>query len=792
MILRKRPAPIFKYIFFFLGFAFSTTAYSQRILFTGTIYDFDTHQPIAGVTVKIKDKKITTVTDSLGVFKFSLPVDAYTLIISSSGYITVNLDIYILDKDNAVVYLKKAPPNELQEVTVETRKKDAAVKSMQMSTIRINPAQLKKTPLIFGEADIIRALTLQPGIITSGETVSSYNVRGGASDQNLILIDGAPMFNISHLLGFYSGISADAVQDLTFYKAGIPAEWGSRLSSIMLLNVKTGNPDSLRFNTGAGFVSSHFFVNGPIVKKKLTVMAGGRIAYPKLMMNLFPGDIAKSDAFYYDGIIKVSYMPDINNRVNITWYNSYDRYRFPGDTSYSWKNNIGSIQWKSNFSSKFSMTLLGDYSKYVSNINGLDKSYSYLLSSSIQQKEAKLSFNYNIAEEQKINVGAGFVHYTIEPGKLAPSGDSSLIVNKILPAENASEFSAFAGTENKINKFLELQLGVRFTQYNYLGPRYVYSYESGKPLSSETVIDSMFYGANKTIKSFNGFEPRVLLRILFDKSTSLKLSYNKTRQYLHLITNTISVTPVDYWKLSDGFITPQTADQYAAGIFKNFSDNNFETSIEGYYKEINNSVDYKNGASLSLNPTLETELLPSKGYAYGAEFSVRKNTGILTGTASYTYSRTFTKVVTPFATEQVNDGTYFPANADRPHNFVLTTSVKLGKGWLFSSNFVYTSGRVATFPDGSYIINGTIVIDYSKRNADRLPAYHRLDIAFSHDNRRYSQQRKYSVLNFSFYNVYARQNIYSIYFVRNADQIKSYRLSVLGSIVPSISWNYNF
>src|SRR5690242_8242530 len=319
----------------------SNVANAQKIKYTGQVLDYDSHQPMAGVTVQIEGKKYSAVTDSAGKFSFTLPVDSYTLNISFVGYVKLLYPIYILDKTSEVIYLKRTPPNELQEVTVQTIKKDAAIKELHTSNVRISPSQLKKTPLILGEADIIRALTLQPGIITGGETVTSYYVRGGDADQNLILLDGAPVFNISHLLGFYSGINADAVQDVTFFKSGIPAQYGSRLSSIMLLNAKTGNPDSLRFSGGVGFVSSRFLINGPIIKNKLSILASARVAYPKLIMNLFPGDVAKSDAFYYDDLVKLSYTPDQNNRINFTFYNSYDKYKFPGDTSYKWKNYVG-------------------------------------------------------------------------------------------------------------------------------------------------------------------------------------------------------------------------------------------------------------------------------------------------------------------------------------------------------------------------------------------------------------------------------------------------------------------
>jgi hypothetical protein len=436
--------------------------------------------------------------------------------------------------------------------------------------------------------------------------------------------------------------------------------------------------------------------------------------------------------------------------------------------------------------------LLGDYSKNISYIHGLQPFYDYSLSSFIQQQEGKGTFNYNFNPDQKLIFGGGFTHYTVSPGELSPASSTSIINYEKIEPENANEISAFLTTENKITDFLELQFGGRYTQYQYLGPKTVYLYAPNEPRTVQSIYDTVYNPSGKVIQTYHGFEPRLAMRILLDKSTSIKLSYNKTQQYLHLITNTTSITPVDYWKLSDEYTLPETANQYSLGLFKNYEDNNYETSAEVYYKNMSNMVDYKNGATLSLNPALETQLLPAQGYAYGAELSVRKNRGIITGMVSYTYSRTFEKINTPFIQDKVNGGAYFPGNSDRPHNFVLSTSVNLGKGWNFSSNFVYTSGRPETFPDGSYVINGTVILDYSVRNQDRLPSYNRLDIAFAYDSRRYAKQRNYSVLNFSFYNVYMRQNVYSIYFKQVGGQLQTYQLSVLGSIIPSISWNYNF
>ena len=775
----------------FILLFFVTNGYGQTKLFTATVYDYDTRQPMEGVSISVVGQSYTAVTDSNGKFALSLPGDYYTLLLTSVGYQRTRYRINVAEQDIETIYLKRSDINELEEVIVETRKKDAAVKDVQMGMVLMNPARLKRMPLLFGEADIVKTLTLQPGIVTTGETVSGYSVRGGYTDQNLVLVDEAPVFNISHLLGIYTGISADAVQTATFYKAGIPAQYGGRLSSLLLLNVNPGNPDTMHYTTGAGLMSSHFFLNGPIVKKKLSIMTGGRIAYPKLMMNLFPGNVGKSDAFFYDANLKLSFTPNEKNRISATYYHSYDRFQFPGDTSYAWKNTAASLQWKYVITPKLTMQWVADYGQYTSYINGLENGNSYQLSNSVQQRQTKAFMNYAFNDDHQLMFGGDVTRYNIQPGHLVPTGNST-INDKRLEPENAVEAAAYISTDHKLTSFLQLQAGVRFTQYQYLGPKTVYGYQAGEPKTMQSISDTTYYPKNTAIKTYRFVEPRLLFRFLLNSSTAIKLSYNRTQQNLHLISNTYAITPVDYWKLSDAYIQPQQADQYAIGIYKNFKDNSYETSVEAYYKDMQHTVEYKNGADLSLNPALETQLLPGKAYAYGVEFSIRKTAGKATGLASYTYSRTFTKVLSPFSTEQVNQGAYFPGNTDIPHNLGLSGSVQLGNGWLFSSNFVYRSGRTATFPDGSYIINGTIVTNYSQRNADRYPAYHRLDVAVSHDGRRYMAQRRYSVFNFSFYNLYGRANVYSIYFIRTNNLVKAYKLSVVSSIIPSFTWTYNF
>ena len=395
--------------------------HAQTIKFTGAVYDNDSHQPLEGITVSVVGKKYKAITDSAGKFTLVLPVNEYNLVLTSIGYQKFHYRLRISGEGAEDIFLKKADVNELEEVIVENRKRDAAVKDMHIGTVLINPSQLKRTPLLFGEADIIKALTLQPGIITPNETVSGYSVRGGYTDQNLVLIDEAPIFNISHLLGIYTAISADAIQNTTFYKAGLPAQYGGRLSSIMLLNVNPGNPDTMYYNAGVGFISSHFFLNGPLTKK-LTVMAGGRIAYPKIMMNLFPGSVRNSNAFFYDGNVKLSYLLNDKNRISVSVYNSYDKFKFPGDTSYSWKNLVSSFQWKGVITPKFSFQLIADYSRYTSYINGMESNYSYQLSNYIQQKQAKAVLKYSFNENHVVTFGGELTQYMLQPGHFNSPG----------------------------------------------------------------------------------------------------------------------------------------------------------------------------------------------------------------------------------------------------------------------------------------------------------------------------------------------------------------------------------
>ncbi|HSZ34330.1 MAG TPA: TonB-dependent receptor [Puia sp.] len=769
----------------------SLNGLSQKIELKGKVIDYETKTPMAGVSVFIPSIHKGTATDKEGLFSFSLKVDAYDLVLSYTGYKTLTQPVYILDTNYIVVELRKKPPDELAEVIVESRKKDANVSDARMSTININPALLKKTPLVLGEADILKALTLQTGITTIGEGAGGFSVRGGFADQNLVLIDGAPLFNTSHLLGFYSTLSPEAIQDFTVYKGAIPASYGGRLSSLVALNIRPGNENRVNTMVSVNPISLHFFSEGPIKNSKLTFSVGGRIADPTWLMNQI-STLNGNSAYYYDVVGKLVYHFDAHNQVGVSFYRSYDHYKFQGDTSYAWQTNIVTLNGRSDFSKKLSLYYNVNSTYYASDINGLQPNYEFRLRNTIQTTEAKASLHYQAADRIYFEGGYDFIHYVVNPGELLPTQSHSSINPMNLQNELGDESAAFLLGRFDITKTITLEAGIRHSVFLNKGPQTIYQYADGVPASKETITDSIVYPKGATVQRYQGWEPRLLLKIGLNESTSIKMSYSRTNQYLQLISNTVAITPVDYWKLADPLVKPALADQVAAGIFKNFRDDAIETSVEGFYKTMQNLVDYKNGAQLNMNPYLDADLLSASGKSYGVEFNVRKPKGKTTWQLAYTWSRSLIRDNTDFASEQVNGGAYYPSEYDRPFNLALTGGTQIGQGWTFGWTFVYITGRPDTYPDGTYVINNSIVANYSTRNADRLPDYNRLDISFTHDSRRTADQKKYTIINFSLYNVYGRKNPYSIYFQNTDGVLNAYELSVLGTIVPSVTLTFYF
>lgn len=764
-----------------------------RFRIYGQVTDGVTNKPLANVSIYDKKQGVGLATDSTGVFSVQVLPGPYNLTFSAVGYYARSRYLEIGRANVRMEIVLNPDTRQLEEVNVTGRAPDANVSATQMSVVRIDMKNLRNIPVVFGEVDILKALTLQPGVSTVGEGAGGFNVRGGRTDQNLVLLDGAPLFNTSHLLGLLSNLNADAIQDVTLYKGGIPAAYGGRLSSLLIMNTKPGETDRVSINGGIGLLTSRLLVQGPMSKnKKLTFLAGGRIAYPSFVLGMFPAPTNKDRAFFYDLNGRLTYRINDDSQVSATVYRTYDTFKFPQDTLYTTQSTNVTARWSQRLNPRLSLNLTATQSDYRFFLDGLTATNTYRYRSTIRQRDARLDWLYAPSPKHRIEFGGSLTGYSLLPGAITPTGDNSNINTLTLSTEQAREWAGYVSEEWTPFRVLSVQVGARYTQFTNVGPGVAYAYTEGQPRTRESITDTLRYGSGQPLAQYSGWEPRLTIRANITPNSSLKISYNRTRQYLHLISNTTAISPVDFWKVSDALVPPQVADQFAVGYFHNFRENQYETSVEVYHKTLENLVEYRNGATLLLNPILNADLLRAQGRAYGVEVSLQKTRGLLTGLVAYTYSRTLARVPSPYPSVQINRGDWYPSTFDRPHNLTIATQWKWSRGWTFGTNFVYTSGRPTTYPDGTYRLNGTKVLDYSQRNADRIPDYHRLDVSFTKDGRRAPGQRRYSNWSVSLYNVYAHKNPYSIYFQRINTTTKSYQLSVFGTVIPSLSWNFTY
>ncbi len=782
---------------FYFGIGFWTNA--QNFEMRGKVTEYILKTPIPNATVKINklvkayvngaqmNERVelkALMADSLGAFLVLLPKGEYVIEVTAVGHIK-RTKFVNFTKNEVLDFEISEQTNQLDEVEVKSQKAEDNVKNTQGGLIKLDIKNIKKLPIVFGEADIIKALTLQPGVTTVGEGAGGFNVRGGKVDQNLVLLDDAPLFNTSHLLGILTSINTEAVQNANLYKAGMPARYGGRLSSLLNITTKT-NTDEKKHAIGAGPISANLLWHEPFAKNKGSFLLAGRAAYPNLILSALPKRFKGSKAFFYDLNATLQYRLNDKNIVKITGYNTRDAFKFPEDTSYFWGSTAATLQHSLLLNPKFSINTKGILSHYTYGVNGLGKGFEYQLNSTIRHHELRTDALYQL-EKHKIEFGLSHILYNFSPASIAPKNSNSAVNSQQLEDALGQESSVYVSNDWSITKGLSLQVGVRYAQFANTSAGQMYDYATNTPRTVESIIDTLNIAKGLKTANYGGFEPRVSLKVELGGQSSIKASYNKTRQFLHLISNTTAISPIDYWTLSSKYIKPQVAEQFALGYYRNFSENMFEAYIEGFYKDMSSLVEYKDGANLLLNSHLETELLNAKGKSYGLEMSLIKNKGRLTGNLSYTYSRSLVKINSEFVAEQLNKGAFFPSIYDKPHNATMLGQYFLGQGWSFASTFTYQTGRPITYPDGQFTFNDKIIYNYSKRNADRLPDFHRLDISFSHDNRKSKDQKKYNNLNISFYNVYARKNPYSIYFKQFLEVSRSYRLAILGTIVPSIT-----
>ena len=766
---------------------------TKQYTVSGTVLDNKSSEPLIGATLYVHELQSGTITNEFGIFTLTLPSSRYRISVSALGFEGSEINIPLI-KDTTMEITLYDRTTQLQEIIVYDMSEDKNVTDISMGTTRINLQTLKKIPPMMGEVDVIRSIMLLPGVTSVGEGATGFNVRGGSVDQNQILIDEAPIFNPSHFFGLFTAFNSKAIKDLTISMGGIPAQYGGRISSILDIKVRQGNNKRIQGEGGIGLISSNLLIDGPIFKDKTTFLLSGRITYSDWFLRYIPDtEISNSSAYFHDFIGKVTHQINTRNNISISGYTSMDRFKFPGDSVYGWSNNSATLKWSKTISPRVFTMNSFIFSNYDYTVWGTEPENAFKWTAGISYLGIKSDFTLIPNLEHKTDAGIHLNYHQVNLGDMIPDSDKSNVNALYLDPESALESAVYLNHEYKINSDITLMGGLRYSHFMIFGPGTSYTYDPEKPKGISTIIDQQEYAQGEIITQYGGLEPRFSIRFGLDRNTSLKASYNRMIQYIHLISNTSAVSPVDIWKLSDTHIKPQIGNQITAGIFKNFKVNTYETSLELFYKFIDNSYDYKDGADLILNPNLERELIRGKIRAYGAEFLIRKNKGRLNGWIAYTLSRAERKVESQFREETINSGNYYPVNYDKLHDLAIVGNYDFTRRHSIGFNYVFYSGRPITYPAGSYGYSGFLIANFEMRNQERIPSYHRLDLSLTIEGNHKKDKKWHSSWTFSIYNLYGRKNPYSIFFkARGYKVAQAYRLSVIGAAIPSVTYNFKF
>ncbi len=774
----------------------------KRAKLQGKVLEGKTGDPLMGAVVYNSETKVGVATDARGRYTLELPTGEVHLKVSFMSFENQFYNINLIQDGKADFELFEKSYS-IAELTVVGENSKAS--KAQMSMIKMSSIMVKELPVLMGEADLIKSMVMMPGVQSVGEMSSGFNVRGGNTDQNLVLLDGAPVFNTSHLFGFFSMINPDAVEDVTLYKGGIPSSYGERISSVMDVKMKEGSDKKLGVNGGIGLINSRLMIEGPITKKKKsTFLIGGRTTYSDYLLQRTTNPIFKySIARFYDlnGTLNFEISP--KNHLKIMGYMSSDAFNLNTNTLYNYSNTLGSLNWKANLNDKLISNLVLAYSKYDLKVDQKDPvspQDDYLLKSNVQYGSLKYSLSLFPNDKHRIGWGMQAVGYLINPGEIAPLQKLTSVLATSLRPDKSAELAIFADDDFDLNKKLAFNVGLRYTNFINYGPGMVYKYAAGVTKSSASMIDSVSYKSGDIIKSYHGLEPRISMKYLMEGGGSLRLSYQRIHQFYSQISNTAVISPADYWKSADTYVPPLINDQIAIGYFKSPVNAKFETSVEVYYKNLQNLLEYKNGAQLIMNQHIETDLMISKGYSYGLEFLAKKNSGRLNGWISYTYSRTFRKGDSQYPEEKINGGSYYPSVYDKPHDLSVVMNYKISRRWRFSGNFVLSSGRPITLPEEKYMFANNQVVIYSERNKYRMPPYHRMDVSLTLNENLLKKHVWKGSWTFSVYNLYGRKNTYSVFYRKSPQQVGGvedsrydiFRLSIIGIPVPSITYNFKF
>ncbi len=757
---------------------------------SGVIKNTATGEPLPGVVIYVDKLKAGAVSNASGFYSMVLPKGQYQIEFRMVGLRSTRRNL-IIYSDGVLDVNMTMSTQQLNEVVVTGNKQDN-LRDVKMGIEKINVKMLKEIPMGMGEADLIKSSLLLPGVQTVGEASSGFNIRGGNTDQNLILVDDAPIINPSHFFGFFSSFNSDAIEDVTLYKSGIPAKYGGRVSSVMDISLREGSMEKINVSGGISPFTGRLMVEGPVVKNKLSFLVSSRATYSDwILKSLNDKRLQKSTAGFNDFQGLLTYNINKNNKISLSGYLSNDNFNYYELYAIRYTNFSSTLRWKHIFSSKLSGEFSGIISNYSYQLDSEQDSSTYnSLKYKIEQRILKADFVYFPAEKHKLGFGIDATDYLLYPGDQTPIGNASVIQPVSLEPENAIEPSVYLSDDFEVSPRLLISAGLRYSLFTTFGPKDVYQYLPGAPIITDNLIDTLHFGKGKIVKQYAGMEYRFSARYSMGPELSLKAGFQRNYQYLNMISNTISMSPTDIWKLSDSYIRPQWGDQYSIGIFKNIRSRGIETSVEVYYKNLHNLLDYKGGATLLMNDHLETDILSGIGKAYGVEFMIRKQTGDLTGWISYTYARSFVKVDSPFQEDRINNGKYFPANFDEPNDLKIVSNLKLTRRLNFTSNLTYNTGRPITFPVGYYDFYNMSRIFYSDRNAYRIPDYLRLDFSATLNGNLKIRKLIHSSLNFTVYNVLGRKNPYSIFFKAEDGVANAYKMSIFGR--PIIMLTYNF
>ncbi len=745
-----------------------------------------------GATISVDTLSILKTTDQFGYYSLLLPRGRHIIRISSAGMKDTRRQVMVYSDGKLNIDLEEFVAS-LKAVIVSADK-TSNTRSVQMGVSKLNIQTIKQVPVVFGEADVLKVLLTLPGVTSVGEGSNGFNVRGGAADQNLILYNDATVYNPSHLFGFFSAFDPDLVKSVELYKSAIPEKYGGRLSSVLDVDVKDGNNKKWTGSAGISPLTSKFSIEGPLQKDKTSVMAGFRTTYSDWLLRQIPSSsYSNSTAGFYDASLHVSHIINAKNSIYLMGYLSNDQFSLNRDTTYAYANRNANIKWKHNFSNSSFAVFTGGVDHYQYSVSSTQVPVNaYKLGFDINQFYLRADFSYSPNNKHAISYGLNSVYYQLNPGTVTPDGPKSLVQTNALRPEQALESALYLGDQYTISQAFSINAGVRYTIYNYLGPNEVYQYVPGLPRETFTMKDTLAYNSGKIIKTYALPEWRFSARYSLNNTASLKFSFNTMAQYIHVISNTTNISPTDIWKLSDPNIKPQQGQQVSLGFYKNFRQNSIETSVEVYYKKMQNYLDYKSGANLIMNQHIETEVIETQGQAYGIEFLLKKTTGKINGWISYTYSRTLLKQDDPLAGQLVNNGNYYPASFDKPHMINFIGNYRFSHRYSMSLNIIYSTGRPITLPLAVVQQGGASTLYYSERNQYRIPDYFRTDISVNMEGNHKLNKKTHNSWSAGIYNLTGRQNAYSVYFVQENGKVKGYQLSIFGTLIPFVTYNIKF